>query len=183
MPILTPAQMAYLCEPGFVEIAVATAKINIHGSGMLPYLLGITGVGSVRPYVRKHILNTLEPQDYMFINSLVISVFILGFFVYTYIFNTVAIQRTYKNCCNMSYSQMGAVILLGLFTVISSFVLFNIEKNFNTPAINHVLLKAFSLVALFAVGLFIFNEAYTVNHFLGVGVTITGIAILLANPL
>jgi drug/metabolite transporter (DMT)-like permease len=82
----------------------------------------------------------------------------------------------------MTYTQIGALILLGMFTVVSSLVLFNIEKNFNTPTINHVLLKALSLVALFAVGVFIFNESYTTSHLLGIGVTITGIVILIANP-
>ena len=150
---------------------------------MLPYLLGITGVGSVRPYFRKHVLNTLEPEDYLFLNSLIISTVILGYFLYTYVFNNHVVQRTYKNCCNMSYTQIGALILLGVFTAASSLFLFNVEKNFNTPAVNHVLLKALSLLGLFAAGVFIFNESYTTNHLLGIGVTITGIVILLANPI
>ena len=149
---------------------------------MLPYLVGITGLGSVRPYFRKHVLNTLEPRDYLFLNSLVISAFIFLYFLYTYIFDNPVIQRTYKNCCNMTSTQMFALVLLGLFTVVSSLVLFNVEKNFNTPTINHVLLKALSLVALFAVGVFIFKEAYSAYHLLGLGVTITGIVILIANP-
>jgi multidrug transporter EmrE-like cation transporter len=83
----------------------------------------------------------------------------------------------------MSYTQIGALVLLGVFTAASSLFLFNVEKNFNTPAVNHVLLKALSLLGLFAAGLFIFNESYTTNHLLGIGVTITGIVILLANPI
>ena len=150
---------------------------------MLPYLLGITGVGSVRPYFRKHVLNTLEPEDYLFLNSLIISTVILGYFLYTYVFNNHVVQRTYKNCCSMSYTQIGALVLLGVFTAVSSLFLFNVEKNFNTPAVNHVLLKALSLLGLFAAGVFIFNESYTTNHLLGIGVTITGIVILLANPI
>lgn len=150
---------------------------------MIPYLVGITGLGSVRPYFRKHVLDTLEPEDFLFLNSLIISVCIFSYFIYTYVFNNHVIQHTYKNCCKMTYTQIGALVLLGMFTVISSLVLFNIEKNFNTPTINHVLLKALSLVALFAVGVFIFNESYTTPHLLGIGVTITGIVILLANPI
>ena len=149
---------------------------------MLPYLVGITGIGSVRPYFRKHVLNTLEPEDYLFLNSLIISTVILGYFLYTYVFNNHVVQRTYKNCCNMTYTQIGALVLLGVFTAASSLFLFNVEKNFNTPAVNHVLLKALSLLGLFAAGVFIFNESYTTNHRLGIGVTITGIVILLANP-
>ena len=149
---------------------------------MLPYLVGITGLGSVRPYFRKHVLNTLEPEDYLFLNSLIISICIFSYFLYTYFFNNHVVQRTYKNCCSMTYTQIFALVLLGMFTVVSSLVLFNVEKNFNTPTINHVLLKALSLVALFAVGVFIFNEAYSTSHLLGIGVTITGIVILIANP-
>ena len=150
---------------------------------MLPYLVGITGLGSVRPYFRKHVLNTLEPEDFLFVNSLIISTVILAYFVYVYLFNNTVIQRTYTNCCKMSYTQIFALTLLGLFTVVSSVMLLNIEKNFNTPSVNHVLLKALSLLALFAVGVFIFNESYTTNHLLGIGVTITGIVILISNPI
>jgi len=150
---------------------------------MLPYLVGITGVGSVRPYFRKHVLNTLEPEDYLFLNSFIISTVIFGYFLYTYCFNNHVVQRTYKNCCSMTYTQIGALVLLGVFTAVSSLFLFNVEKNFNTPAVNHVLLKALSLLGLFAAGVFIFNESYTTNHLLGIGVTITGIVILLANPI
>ena len=150
---------------------------------MLPYLVGITGIGSVRPYFRKHVLNPLEPEDYLLLNSLIISTVILGYFLYTYVFNNHVVQRTYKNCCNMTYTQIGALVLLGVFTAASSLFLFNVEKNFNTPAVNHVLLKALSLLGLFAAGVFIFNESYTTNHLLGIGVTITGIVILLANPI
>jgi len=41
---------------------------------MLPYLVGLTTLGSVRPYFRKHVYATLEPIDFMFVNAALIAI-------------------------------------------------------------------------------------------------------------
>ena len=150
---------------------------------MLPVFLGITTIGSVRPYFRKHVLDTLEPTDYFFINSLFITLFVIIYFVYTFVFNNGVIKRTYENCCKLTPTQIGALLFLSLFTVVSSFLFFNVEKYFNTPLINNISLKAFSMVMLVLVSVFIFEEAYHIGHILGIGLTIAGILVLLLNPM
>jgi drug/metabolite transporter (DMT)-like permease len=57
-----------------------------------------------------------------------------------------------------------------------------LEKYYNTPFVNNVLIKAFSILALFVVGYFIFEERYSSTHMVGIGLTILGLAILLLNP-
>jgi len=140
-------------------------------------------MGSSRPYFRKHILNTLEPADYLFLNSFFITLFIIVYFTYIYFFDNHLVKRTYDNCCKLSYTQISALILLSFFTVISSLMFFHVEKHFNTPFINNILMKAFSLVALFLVGYFIFNESYTTRHMVGICLTFAGILVLLLNPM
>ena len=61
--------------------------------------------------------------------------------------------------------------------------LFMLEKRFNTPAMNHMMLKAVSLILLFVVGIFIFNEDYSFIHMSGIALTIAGIFILFMNPM
>lgn len=53
---------------------------------MIPYLVGLTTLGSIRPYFRKHILNTLDPSDFLFINFIFISFAVLLYFTYIYFF-------------------------------------------------------------------------------------------------
>jgi len=60
---------------------------------------------------------------------------------------------------------------------------FNLEKNFNTPFVNNILLKAMSILALFLVGYFIFEETYHGGHLLGICLTVAGFVILLFNPI
>lgn len=151
---------------------------------MLPYIMGVsTIVGSVRPYVRKHILDVLDPSDYFFINSILITVFVILYFGYLAAFDNYGITKIYSKCCSLTPTQVGAMIALAAFTVISSISLFMLEKHFNTPAMNHMMLKAVSLIMLFVVGIFIFNEDYSLIHMLGIALTIVGVFILFMNPM
>jgi len=145
--------------------------------------MGLSMLGSVRPYFRKHVYGTLEPIDFLFVNSLLISVFIAIFFAYNCMYRTHVVKQTYENCAKLSYSQVGALVVLAGFTVISSMLFFDLEKNFNTPFVNNILLKAVSILALFLVGYFIFEESYNATHMIGIGLTVTGLVILLFNPI
>ena len=150
---------------------------------MIPYLVGLTTFGSIRPYFRKHILNTLEPTDFLFVNSIFISFFVLMYFLYIYVFSRHTIKKTYDNCCKLSFTQLAAVATLAIFTVAGSLMYFSLEKYHNTPFINNLMLKAFSTIALFIVGVFFFEEIYHSGHFLGIALTTAGICVLLFNPI
>jgi len=149
---------------------------------MLPYFLGITTLGSVRPYFRKYIYDVLEPIDFLFVNSLLIAIFICAYFAYNYMYHNHVIMKSYENCCKLSYTQIAALIVLAGFTVISSLWFFHLEKNFNTPFVNNILIKSFSLLALFIVGYFVFEEKYHSGHMLGIVLTVSGLVVLLFNP-
>lgn len=149
---------------------------------MIPFLMGITTLGTVKPYFRKHILDTLHPTDYMFLNSLLISSFILAYFVYVCFFDSKEIVRTYRNCCKMSYSQFAALTFLAFFTVVSSVMLLHLDKHYNTPFLNSLMLRGFSLIILLCVSIFIFNEEYSSLHTMGIILATVGIMILVMNP-
>jgi len=150
---------------------------------MLPYLLGLTTIGSVRPYVRKHIYEALDPTDYFFVNSFFITIIIVLYFSYICISDSPRISKTYDNCCKLSNTQIVGLLLLSLFTVVSSLMFYHIEKYYNTPFINSMLLKALSTLALFLVGYFIYEEVYHGGHMLGIGLVLAGLAVLLLNPI
>ena len=148
---------------------------------MLPYIIGLTTVGGMRPYFRKHVLNTLEVHDFVFVNSMIISSLVLVYFAYLSIFHNYSLQKTVDRCCSLSLTQTFSLLLLGMFTVFSSLMIFNLEKYFNTPALNFMLLKAFPMIALFIVGVVIFEEVYSISHIVGIGLIIVGILLIFAN--
>ena len=148
---------------------------------MLPYIIGITTLSSVRPYFRKHILDTLDPHDLLFIQAVTISIFVLLYFAYVYFADYHKIKETYNNCCKLSNTQIIALTVMSMLTVFSSLLIFNIEKHYNTPFVNNILLKGASIVLLLLVSIFIFNESYSVAHTVGIILTIAGIFTLMIN--
>ena len=149
---------------------------------MLSYFFGITALGAVRPYFRKHVYGTLEPIDYMFVNSLLIAICVAAYFAYLYNYDNQVLTKTYTSCCNLSATQIVAIVVLAGFTVVSSVWFFHLEKYYNTPFVNSILIKALSILALFVVGYFIFEERYSSTHVVGIILTVAGLAILLFNP-
>jgi multidrug transporter EmrE-like cation transporter len=149
---------------------------------MLSYFFGITALGAVRPYFRKHVYGTLEPIDFLFINSLLIAICVTAYFAYLYNYENHVLAKTYDNCCKLTATQIGALLLLAAFTVVGSIWFFHLEKYYNTPFVNNILIKSFSILALFVVGYFIFEEKYSSTHMVGIGLTVIGLTILLFNP-
>jgi len=67
---------------------------------------------------------------------------------------------------------------MALFTVFSSFLIIDLDKNFNTPFLNYMMIKAISMVALLLVGIFLFKEHYDLKTMVGIGLTAAGILVL-----
>uniref|UniRef100_A0A6C0JN15 EamA domain-containing protein n=1 Tax=viral metagenome TaxID=1070528 RepID=A0A6C0JN15_9ZZZZ len=150
---------------------------------MISHFIGLTMVGSMRPYFRKHVLNTLEPHDFLFINAFFIALLIGIYFVYTYFFENHVVKKTYKNCCKLNNTQIFSLIIISVFTVFSSFLIIDLDKNYNTPFLNYIVIKALSMIALFLVGIFFFSETYSYTQTIGIILTMSGIFILFSEPM
>jgi multidrug transporter EmrE-like cation transporter len=137
----------------------------------------------MRPYFRKHVMNTLDPHDFFFVNSFFISVCVILYFGYIYLFKNEIVKRTYTNCSKLTLSQIGSLILIAFITIASSLLFFHMEKYVNTPFINNIVLKGMSLIMLFLISYFIFDEVYHGGHLLGIGLTLAGITVLFFYPL
>jgi drug/metabolite transporter (DMT)-like permease len=60
----------------------------------------------------------------------------------------------------------------------SSLLLYELDKNFNTPLLNFVFLKFASVLSLIFVGIFIFKEKYTWKQILGITLAVLGIYLI-----
>lgn len=150
---------------------------------MISHFIGLTMVGSMRPYFRKHILNTLEPHDFLFINAFFIAILIGIYFIYTYLFENHIVKKTYKNCCKLTTTQIISIIIIAIFTVFSSYLIIDLDKNHNTPFLNFILIKALSMIALCIVGIIFFSEIYSYTQIIGIILTMSGVFILFSNPI
>jgi drug/metabolite transporter (DMT)-like permease len=61
----------------------------------------------------------------------------------------------------------------------SSLFLYELDKNHNTPLINTILLRLFSVVVLIIVGVFIFGEKYNWMQIVGIFLAVIGVFLIM----
>ena len=135
------------------------------------------GVKSMNPYFRKHILNTLNPREYFYLNTLF--VFILMILVFLLFESEKTIEQMIRNYKKLEYTQLGCIFIISIILVASSLLLYELDKNHNTPLINNILLKTGSIIVLIVVSVWMFGEKYTWKQILGIILTFTGIYLVM----
>jgi hypothetical protein len=144
---------------------------------MYHYLFGITMLKSISPYFRKHVLNHLDSHDFFFINTLFIFSILSLFFIYRYLFDK-SFDQSVKKITSMKFTHLGCIFAIALLTIVSSITIMELDKNYNTPFINSILMRIFSTIALVLVSIFIFKEKYTRLQILGICMTIAGVFLI-----
>jgi len=127
------------------------------------------------PYLRKHILDSLESHEFLFLNTLLVSLFVFSFFLYKILFHDDMFDKLMNKAINLTFLQIIYFMLIAFITVISSIVIIQFDKEYNTPLINSLLLKGFTAVLLLLVGIFIYKENYNIKQIAGIFLTIIGL--------
>ncbi len=151
---------------------------------MLNFVIGTTFLKSIVPYFRKHILGTLNSDEFLLLNSTIIFVIILIIFVIKIL--TGEQEKTMKQIINnykkMTYIQVIFITIIALLTVMSSLFIYELDKKHNTPLINSILLRSFSIISMILVGVFIFGELYSWVQIVGVILAIFGLFLIIQKP-
>jgi drug/metabolite transporter (DMT)-like permease len=150
---------------------------------MYNIFLGLTLLQQFRPYFRKHISNTLDPHEYFLLNTMAIMVLISMYIAFLLLTKKTSCGKIMSNIKTLNGSEIGCILMLALITVISGLLLFELDKNYNTPLINSMFLKAVSMIALVCVGIFIFKENYKIHQFIGIFLVILGMYLISQNTL
>jgi len=149
---------------------------------MYNYMFGLSIMKSFTPYFRKHVLTTLNSHDMLFINTFFISSIVFAFFLYKLLFDkSKPLIETFKNYRSLSLTQLVALFVMGFLAVGSSIFIYEFDKNYNTPLINSMFMRASSTISLILVGVFLFEEKYSWKQIAGVFLTIFGILLLSQN--
>lgn len=146
---------------------------------MYNYMFGLSILKSFTPYFRKHVLTTLNAHDLLFINTFIIFSIVFVFFVYQLLFNkSKPLVETLQNYRNLSFTQVGALIVMAFLAIGSSIFIYEFDKNYNTPLINSMFMRTASTISLIIVGMFLFEERYSLKQIAGVFLTIFGVLLI-----
>jgi drug/metabolite transporter (DMT)-like permease len=151
---------------------------------MYHFILGTTFLKSVIPYFRKHVLGTLNSDEFLLLNSTIIFVIVLIIFIIKIL--TGEQHETFKQIINnykkMTYSQVICISIIASLTVLSSLFIYELDKHHNTPLINTILLRSFSIISMILVAVFIFDEEYNWMQILGCVLAFIGVFLIMQKP-
>ena len=141
---------------------------------MYRFIISFSLLKSIFPYFRKHILNILNGSELLFITNFFIFIILLGLLSYKSLFDKSSIIKTVENYKKLSHSHYLCILTIAIFTVASSLLMYEFDKKYNTPLLNSLFIKCFSILTLFATSIFIFKERYNCKQFIGIFLIIIG---------
>ena len=150
---------------------------------MYHYILGASVFKSVIPYMRKHILNTLDSHDMLYLNALNFFLIVFGIFIYKCIFERKIIVSTFDNYRTLNFTQILCLMVISFLSVSVAYFVYELDKFHNTPFINYISLFSITIVSSLLIGTMIFNEKYNIRHIFGIIFTFIGIYLLTSNRL
>jgi drug/metabolite transporter (DMT)-like permease len=101
------------------------------------------------------------------------TIIVAGFFVYK--LSTEKHFHKFHNYKKLKASHYGASALICMLTVLSAVLIYEYDKNYNTPFLNSLFTKVASIVCLFLAGVLVFKEKYTWKQIAGIIVILFGI--------
>lgn len=146
---------------------------------MYHYLVGISIFKSFTPYFRKHICKTLNGEEFLYANTMLISMFVFMYFLYKLLSDKKRkLMDVIKNYQNLSSTQLLAILFISTVAVSSTIFIFEFDKHFNTPLLNSIYLETLTTVSLILVAIFIFEEKYTWTQIFGIFMVAAGIYLI-----
>ena len=107
---------------------------------MIPFVIFTGVLKTFSPYLRKNILMSLDPHDYLFLNTFIIFIFSMVYLIYKIFFENHDIVKMFTKYKSLTLTQLIFALLIGVVTILSSLVILNLDKYYNTPLINSIIL-------------------------------------------
>jgi drug/metabolite transporter (DMT)-like permease len=140
-------------------------NINLVGAGIM---------NSVKPYCRKHVINSLEAVEFALLNTIVIGGVLLGYIIVS--------KKSIKDICSKYYSltwtQLISIIALSIITVAGTILKLTHDKTSNPTLTNGLIVKGITSLIIIVVGIAFYNETYTWKTWLGIATISIGLYLL-----
>jgi drug/metabolite transporter (DMT)-like permease len=146
---------------------------------MYKHIIGLTLIDICRPYFRKHLLQTLNPREYLFLNTFFINSLLICYFCYIFINQKTVIDNAVIQYKKLSIPQICTITISSASTVVATIILLDFDKKYNTPAINNIITKTSSILLVFFIGYFVFRETYSMKQIVGIITMVTGMTIMI----
>ena len=138
-------------------------------------MIGSGLINSIKPFCKKHILNSLDPHEFVFLNTFLITLFLLLYFIYLSINNKYNIYGLYDKYTNLSKSQFLAIVGISTITLSSTFIGLTMNKTNGINIKNNLIIKSITTILVIAIGVYVYEEEYTRIDIFGIFLILVGI--------
>jgi uncharacterized membrane protein len=144
---------------------------------MYHYVIGSSILKNIKPFIRKNVLQSITSYDFLFINTMFISIIYFIVFLYKSFYDKKC--ETIKCVKNLNTKQIIFFIVLAGLTVFASILSLEYEKNSdNLIVVDNIFMKMVSAVVLLCISRFIFNESLTMKQSFGVFAILFGLFLI-----
>ena len=139
-------------------------------------LIGAGLVNSIKPYCRKHVINSLDSHEFIFLNTIIISIIVISYLVY----KKTCITDLYYKYSSLTFTQIASITILSLITVFGTLMKLNMDKenNNSNTFMNGLLIKGVTSATIIFIGIAFFNEKYTWKTWLSILMIASGIYLI-----
>tara|TARA_B100000035_G_scaffold307153_1_gene310059 strand:- start:802 stop:1254 length:453 start_codon:yes stop_codon:yes gene_type:complete len=142
---------------------------------MYSILFGVSILKSLRPFFKKNVLKTIDEDDFLYLNTFFIGLFVILYFIYsTRIKKNKEKKNVFDKYKNLKPVEVISMVFVSLFTVISTVLVLQMDKGYQTPFINAMLTKGFSTILVILIGMIVYKENYTKLQMFGIGLILLG---------
>ena len=145
---------------------------------MLDFIIASSFFNPFTPYLRKHILTSLDPHDYLFLNIFIIFIMTIIYLSFKVCFQNHDLEFMIKKYKTLTMIQLFFIVFISILTIISTVTIMHLDKYFNHSILYSILGKILAAILLLLVGIFIFKEKYNYKQIIGLIVVIIGTLLL-----
>ncbi len=138
-------------------------------------MLGSGIINTFKPFCKKHALNSLDSHEFVFLNTLLISIILVIYFIYLSMNEKYSVASLYGKYTNLSKSQFFAIFGLSAITLTTTFIGLSIQKDNGINVKNNLIIKSITTILIIAVGIYMYEEEYNRFDIFGIILIITGI--------
>jgi drug/metabolite transporter (DMT)-like permease len=143
------------------------------------HIFGSIILKTIDPYYRRHLTsNSLNPIDYMYLETFIYTFMLVIFVIFKYFYNRNESVETFKNLKSVEIKHIIFMSIISFFFIYSTLMIYENEHN-DTAFMNSILLRGGTLIGVLLVGIFFYKEKYTLKQVIGIILSLTGIYLLM----
>jgi multidrug transporter EmrE-like cation transporter len=141
-------------------------------------MIGSGIINSIKPFCKKHVITSLDPHEFIFLNTFLITSILLIYFIYLSVYEKYNIYSLYNKYSSLSKSQIIAISGLSLITLSSTFIGLSSQKNQTSNVKNNLIMKSMTTILIIIIGIYMFEEEYTKFDIFGIILILCGIYLI-----